>query len=383
MDFPKKQSCPSALVVLTLIIALLFNPWNDLHWNSNKQHCSQSSFSIISYVNYVIIVIHLPSGTERMAMLKQIQLGCGFELKVEGFSIIILLLSKVSVSNMSYKHLTFRRHSHWLYVGGGSFHVAPNGTPGADPGPRVLHSPTLLREHLQFQLVTNLRHLYPIPANGNQLIIVLVLSFKFHNSELQKMKKASPNPNTSYRRERFRQVERENMRSPKHYITASQKKRYYITEDEKCGLCKRHMSEESSCRSHNISYITAVLSCRHVFHAECLDRTTTKTEIEDPPCPVCMKTTDAFEPISEQEWVSFSDESEEGISEQSSDQMEATSSRKQSLPVQEHFGSRSASIKGNVKLGLKDFLRMKKSGRIGSSLPIHLRPNFKVAGGRK
>ncbi|KAK8259923.1 hypothetical protein V6Z12_D13G087500 [Gossypium hirsutum] len=37
------------------------------------------------------------------------------------------------------------------------------------------------------------------------------------------------------------------------------------------------------------SVIFGVLSCGHTFHAECLEQTTQKARISDPPCPVCTK----------------------------------------------------------------------------------------------
>ncbi|KAJ6349432.1 hypothetical protein OIU77_006920 [Salix suchowensis] len=45
-----------------------------------------------------------------------------------------------------------------------------------------------------------------------------------------------------------------------------------------------------------------VLPCSHVFHAECLEQVTPKTQIHDPPCPSCLKTVGSIEespPVSE------------------------------------------------------------------------------------
>ncbi|GFS40414.1 RING/U-box superfamily protein [Actinidia rufa] len=38
--------------------------------------------------------------------------------------------------------------------------------------------------------------------------------------------------------------------------------------------------------------VAGVLSCRHVFHAECLEQTTPKMRKNDPPCPLCMRSED-------------------------------------------------------------------------------------------
>lgn len=35
--------------------------------------------------------------------------------------------------------------------------------------------------------------------------------------------------------------------------------------------------------------VTGVLPCQHVFHAECLDQSTSKAQRNDPPCPICTK----------------------------------------------------------------------------------------------
>ncbi|KGN51934.1 uncharacterized protein LOC101203618 [Cucumis sativus] len=62
----------------------------------------------------------------------------------------------------------------------------------------------------------------------------------------------------------------------------------------RCGLCERFLSQRSPWSSRRIVRSTdmpvaGVLSCRHVFHAECLDQTTPKTCKSDPPCPLCLK----------------------------------------------------------------------------------------------
>ncbi|XP_042376446.1 uncharacterized protein LOC121970087 isoform X2 [Zingiber officinale] len=62
----------------------------------------------------------------------------------------------------------------------------------------------------------------------------------------------------------------------------------------KCGLCERLLSQRSpwcSCRivcSGDLP-TASVLSCRHVYHSECLEQTTPKVSKHDPPCPLCSK----------------------------------------------------------------------------------------------
>ncbi|CAI9096574.1 OLC1v1032755C1 [Oldenlandia corymbosa var. corymbosa] len=62
----------------------------------------------------------------------------------------------------------------------------------------------------------------------------------------------------------------------------------------RCGLCERLLSQRSPWSSRRIVRsgdmpVAGVLSCRHVFHAECLDQTTPKAHKSDPPCPICAK----------------------------------------------------------------------------------------------
>ncbi|XP_077213459.1 RING/U-box superfamily protein [Tasmannia lanceolata] len=69
------------------------------------------------------------------------------------------------------------------------------------------------------------------------------------------------------------------------------------SEGTKCGLCERFLSHRSPWSSRRIVRsgdmpITGVLSCRHVYHAECLDQITPKTQKHDPPCPLCTKSED-------------------------------------------------------------------------------------------
>ncbi|KAH6798084.1 hypothetical protein C2S52_022638 [Perilla frutescens var. hirtella] len=62
----------------------------------------------------------------------------------------------------------------------------------------------------------------------------------------------------------------------------------------RCGLCERFLSQRSPWSSRRIVKsgdmpVAGVLSCRHVFHAECLEQTTPKARKNDPPCPICIK----------------------------------------------------------------------------------------------
>nr|XP_043633851.1 uncharacterized protein LOC122605043 [Erigeron canadensis] len=69
----------------------------------------------------------------------------------------------------------------------------------------------------------------------------------------------------------------------------------------KCGLCERFLSQRSPWSSRRIVRsgdmpVTGVLSCRHVFHAECLDQTTPKVRKNEPPCPICAKADEETSP---------------------------------------------------------------------------------------
>lgn len=131
---------------------------------------------------------------------------------------------------------------------------------------------------------------------------------KFHKAltQLQRMEEASPDPNTSSsRREGFRwsnassydllfdgdtiditeHIGLETARSP--YISSSAR-------DQKCALCDRPLWQKSPWSTHRIVRssdmpVAGILPCRHVFHAECLEETTPKSQIHEPPCPVCQK----------------------------------------------------------------------------------------------
>ncbi|KAI4328463.1 hypothetical protein L6164_020816 [Bauhinia variegata] len=62
----------------------------------------------------------------------------------------------------------------------------------------------------------------------------------------------------------------------------------------RCSLCERFLSQRSPWSPRRIVRsgdmpTTGVLSCLHVFHAECLEQITPKTRKNDPPCPVCAR----------------------------------------------------------------------------------------------
>ncbi|XXG41001.1 hypothetical protein AAC387_Pa01g1570 [Persea americana] len=128
------------------------------------------------------------------------------------------------------------------------------------------------------------------------------LDLKFHNTltELQKME-ASPDPSMSSRREGFRYARSNDMGFDGQSIDMTE--RLYLenvrlpynpTDDQKCGLCGRLLVQKSPWSSYRIVRsgdmpIAGVLPCNHVFHAECLEQKTPKTQVHDPPCPVCQK----------------------------------------------------------------------------------------------
>ncbi|KAJ6384145.1 hypothetical protein OIU78_027449 [Salix suchowensis] len=77
--------------------------------------------------------------------------------------------------------------------------------------------------------------------------------------------------------------------------------------EQKCGVCGKLLWQKSPWSSHRIMRgsdmpTAGVLPCSHVFHAECLEQVTPKTQIHDPPCPLCLKTIGSIEeppPVSE------------------------------------------------------------------------------------
>ncbi|WOL16351.1 hypothetical protein Cni_G25138 [Canna indica] len=137
------------------------------------------------------------------------------------------------------------------------------------------------------------------------------LKFQRALTELRKME-ASPDLSMSSRREGFRwsnassydfrfdgdavditdTMDIENQRCPGN-----------TTRYQKCELCKRLLHQKSPCSSNRIVRSTdmpvaGVLPCHHVFHADCLEETTPKGQIHEPPCPVCLKAVGQEKPTS-------------------------------------------------------------------------------------
>lgn len=126
---------------------------------------------------------------------------------------------------------------------------------------------------------------------------------KFHKTltELHRWEE-SPEPGASSRRDGFRwssassfdgvdgerfdiseNIDVESLRSPIGSAT-----------DLKCRVCGKLLCQKSPWSSHRIMRggdmpIAGVLPCSHVFHAECLEQLTPKTQIHEPPCPLCLK----------------------------------------------------------------------------------------------
>ncbi|KAF5725705.1 hypothetical protein HS088_TW23G00432 [Tripterygium wilfordii] len=127
---------------------------------------------------------------------------------------------------------------------------------------------------------------------------------KFHKAltELHKLE-TSPDPSASSRREGFRwsssssydigfdgeEMDVESRRSPIGPVA-----------DQKCGVCGKFLWQKSPWSSRRMMRggdmpTAGVLPCSHMFHAECLEQVTPKTEIRCPPCPMCSKTIGSME----------------------------------------------------------------------------------------
>ncbi|XXG52419.1 hypothetical protein AAC387_Pa03g0763 [Persea americana] len=213
------------------------------------------------------------------------------------------------------------------------------------------------------------------------------LDVKFHRTltELQKME-ASPDPSTSSRREGFRwsnassydigfdgesidmsgPVDLESLRPP-----------YSSINNQKCGYCGRLLWQKSPWSSYRIVKsgdmpVAGVLSCSHVFHAECLEQTTPKTQIHDPPCPLCLKiaveaeaTSAAPEPIQMtlgsvcgNQGVNIADDGTGNNGDQPSDQTECGLRRNLSISMSRRGGN--SMIKNQIK---KHFSFKGKAGK--------------------
>ncbi|XP_006650018.1 uncharacterized protein LOC102715277 [Oryza brachyantha] len=130
---------------------------------------------------------------------------------------------------------------------------------------------------------------------------------KFHNalSEFRKVE-ASPEPNTSSRREGFRWsnassyefgYDGDAIEISDHISVESQRSPTSSVRFLKCGLCERFLRQKSPWTSNRIVRnsdmpVAAVLPCRHIFHADCLEESTPKSQAHEPPCPLCTRGTD-------------------------------------------------------------------------------------------
>ncbi|MCL7039284.1 hypothetical protein MKW94_022578 [Papaver nudicaule] len=178
-------------------------------------------------------------------------------------------------------------------------------------------------------------------------------------------------------------VELENPRSPNYAA------------HQKCVLCGRLLSQKSPWSSYCMVRggdmpIAGVLSCSHVFHAECLEQATPKAQVSEPPCPICLKTVGVIEEsesfseplqmalrtIRRNRGVVISDGLENNESDRSVDPVESTDLRRnRSLAGSKQHGSSSSLIKNHLKKHLsfkgksgKDFFGTKNIFRkIGSS----------------
>ncbi|KAI5554712.1 hypothetical protein POPTR_019G032300v4 [Populus trichocarpa] len=143
------------------------------------------------------------------------------------------------------------------------------------------------------------------------------VEYKFHKTltELQKLE-ISPDPSASSRREGFRWssassydlgIDGERFDIAEHMDMESLRSPSGPVVEQKCGVCGKLMWQKSPWSSHRIMRggdmpTAGVLPCSHVFHAECLEHVTPKTQIHDPPCPLCLKTIGSIEespPVSE------------------------------------------------------------------------------------
>ncbi|XP_058080056.1 uncharacterized protein LOC131228197 isoform X2 [Magnolia sinica] len=219
------------------------------------------------------------------------------------------------------------------------------------------------------------------------------------NLALKKME-ASPDPSSSSRREGFRWSNASSydmgfdgdiIDITDHMDSGNVKPACNSTADQKCGLCGRLLSQKSPWSSYRIVRtgdmpIAGVLSCSHVFHAECLDQTTPKTQIHDPPCPMCQKVAGgaesslsiseplqmALRSIRRNQGISITTDGEGTSSRQSSDQTESGLRRNRSLPMVRRGGS--SLIKNHFKKHFsfngvtgKDLFGVKMFRRTGSS----------------
>ncbi|CAH8380971.1 unnamed protein product [Eruca vesicaria subsp. sativa] len=115
------------------------------------------------------------------------------------------------------------------------------------------------------------------------------------NNQDSSVEEASPNPinNTSSNNEMLLDVERSNE-------TEVSNQRFDSKTQERCGVCKKLLSQKSPWCSQKILRsgdmpAAGVFPCHHVYHVECLDKVTPTSQTRDPSCPACSNTIGAIE----------------------------------------------------------------------------------------
>ena len=120
-------------------------------------------------------------------------------------------------------------------------------------------------------------------------------------SQLQEMD-TSPAPSSISRREGYQwstsssydmEYEAEQIDISENMDVDSLRSPGYQMDDSKCGICVKFLRQKSPWGSNRIMRsgdlpVAGILPCSHVFHAECLEQVSTKSEIHDPPCPLCL-----------------------------------------------------------------------------------------------
>ncbi|XP_038980345.1 uncharacterized protein LOC103702211 [Phoenix dactylifera] len=223
------------------------------------------------------------------------------------------------------------------------------------------------------------------------------LKFRKTITELQKTE-ASPEPNTSSRREGFRwsnassydfAYDGDVIDITDHIIVENQRCLNNSPRYQKCGLCERLLWQKSPWSSNRIVRssdmpVAGVLPCHHVFHADCLEETTPKSQIHEPPCPLCLKTVGSEGSTSFSEPLQVALRSirrSQGMNIPSngggnSSQSGGDLRRNQSLPRSRHGGSltrshfkKRFSFKGRMGKDLFGTKIFRRTGSSSSSLP--------------
>ncbi|WOG97970.1 hypothetical protein DCAR_0417311 [Daucus carota subsp. sativus] len=131
-------------------------------------------------------------------------------------------------------------------------------------------------------------------------------------SQLQEMD-TSPAPSSISRREGYRwstsssydmEYEAEQIDISENMDVDSLRSPGYQMDDTKCGICVKFLRQKSPWGSNRIMRsgdlpVAGILPCSHVFHAECLEQVSTKSEIHDPPCPLCLGLSEDLSSFSE------------------------------------------------------------------------------------